>query len=107
VLSSTDVSALNAQLAEMNGYIQQQAQARGFAYFPLGALYEDVVTKAPFNAITLMTSGSPYGAYVSLDGMHPTAAGQTVIADAAARALNATYHMQIRTSSGASFFASR
>ena len=54
-----------------------------------------------------MTSGTPYGPYVSLDGLHPSAAGQTVIADAAARALNATFHMQIQTSSGVSFFASR
>jgi hypothetical protein len=107
VLAPSDVETLNAQLREMNTFIKEQARQRGFAYFPLGALYEDAVTKAPFSAVALMTSGTPYGPYVSLDGIHPSAAGSTVLADAAARALNTTYHMQIPTSTGASFFAAR
>lgn len=107
VLDANEVAGVNAQLAAMNQVIRQEAQQRGFAYFPLGALYEDVVVKAPFNAITLMTSNQPYGPYVSLDGIHPTAAGQTVLAQAAARALNETYGFGIPVSSGASLLASR
>jgi lysophospholipase L1-like esterase len=101
VLSPADVVLVNAQLAAMNDVIKEEAHARGFAYFALGALYEDVVTKAPFNAITLMTSPQPYGPYISLDGLHPTAEGARVIADAAARALNAAYRLGIPTSTGA------
>jgi lysophospholipase L1-like esterase len=108
VLDATDVAAVNAQLAAMNAVIRNEAATRGFAYFPLGALYEGVVTKPPFNAITLMTSTQPYGPYISLDGIHPSAEGARVIADAAATALNATYHLNIPTSTGASaLFASR
>ena len=44
---------------------------------------------------TLVFSTSPFGPYIGLDGFHPTAAGQTVLAIAAARALNATYDMGI------------
>jgi lysophospholipase L1-like esterase len=102
VLSETDVAGVNAQLAQMTAVIRDEATKRGFAYFPLGALYEDVVTKAPFNAITLMTSTQPYGPYIGLDGVHPTAEGSRVLADAAARALNETYHLGIPTSGGAS-----
>jgi lysophospholipase L1-like esterase len=108
VLDADDIIAVNAQLADMNAVIRNEAATRGFAYFPLGALYEGVVTKAPFNAITFMTSTQPYGPYISLDGLHPTAEGARVLADAAATALNRTYHLNIPTSTGAAaFFASR
>jgi lysophospholipase L1-like esterase len=102
VLDANDVAGVNAQLAAMNVVIRDEATKRGFAYFPLGALYEDVVTKAPFSAVTLMTSPQPYGPYISLDGVHPTAEGSRVLADAAARALNDTYRLGIPTSGSAS-----
>jgi len=102
VLDANDVAGVNAQLAAMNTVIQDEAAKHGFAYFPLGALYEDVVTKAPFNAVTLMTSQQPYGPYVSLDGIHPTAEGSRVLADAAAQALNQRYNLGIPLSGGAS-----
>jgi hypothetical protein len=102
VLDANDVAGVNAQLAAMNAVIRDEATKRGFAYFPLGALYEDVVTKAPFSAVTLLTSAQPYGPYVSLDGIHPTAEGSRVLADAAARALNDTYGLGIPLSGGAS-----
>ncbi|HEX7980152.1 MAG TPA: SGNH/GDSL hydrolase family protein [Gemmatimonadaceae bacterium] len=102
VLDASDVAGVNAQLAAMNTVIRDEATKRGFAYFPLGALYEDVVTKAPFNAITLMTSLQPYGPYISLDGIHPTAEGSRILADAAAKALNDTYRLGIPLSGGAS-----
>ncbi|HET9797769.1 MAG TPA: hypothetical protein VFP90_07270 [Gemmatimonadaceae bacterium] len=47
-----------------------------------------------------MTSSQPYGPYVSLDGIHPTAEGARVLADAAAEALNETYRLGIPTSGG-------
>jgi lysophospholipase L1-like esterase len=100
VLGPDDVAALNAQLGAMNAVIRSEAQARGFAYFALGVLYEDAVVKAPFNAVTHMTSAQPYGPFISLDGIHPSAEGARVLADAAARALNATYRLGIPTSSG-------
>jgi hypothetical protein len=108
ILAPSDVAAVNAQLAQMNAIIRQEADSRGFAYFALGALYEHAVTKAPFNAVVLMTSTQPYGPYVSLDGIHPSAEGARVLADAAAGALNETYHMRIPTSGGTfALFANR
>jgi lysophospholipase L1-like esterase len=108
VLDPSDIAAVNAHLAAMNAVIRDEAQKRGFAYFALGELYERTVTKAPFNAVTLMTSNQPYGPYISLDGIHPTAEGSRVLADAAATALNATYGFGIPTSTGAAaLFAGR
>lgn len=105
VLSPTELALADAQFAQMNAIIRAEAESRGFAFFALSALYEDVVTKAPFNAITMLTSTEPFGPYISLDGMHPSAAGARVLAEAAANALNAQYDMGIPTS--APLFAQR
>jgi lysophospholipase L1-like esterase len=98
ILDAADVAAVNAQLAAMNKVIHDEAHDRGFAYFPLGVLYEHVVTKPAFSAIGVLTTAQPYGPYISLDGIHPSAEGQRVIADVAAEALNATYGFGIPTS---------
>lgn len=100
VLGAGEVAALDAQLAQMDAIIAREAARRGFAHFRLAALYEDVNVKAPFNAITLLTSGQPYGQYVSLDGFHPTAEGARIIADAAATAFDARYGFGITESGG-------
>jgi lysophospholipase L1-like esterase len=108
ILDAADVTAVNAQLAAMNAVIQDEARTHGFAYFPLGALYEGAVTKPAFNAVSIMTTAQPYGPYISLDGIHPSAEGARVIADAAATALNSTYRLSIPTSTGAlAYFARR
>ena len=99
---------MNAQLAAMTAVIRDEAETRGFAYFPLGALYEGAVTKPPFSAVSVMTTAQPYGPYISLDGIHPSAEGARVLADAAATALNSTYRLAIPTSTGAlAYFARR
>lgn len=87
ILSPTDIALVDEQLATMNAIIRAEATRRHFAYFPLGALYDDVNVKAPFSAITLMTSPEPYGPYISLDGIHPSAKGNAVLAAAAMRAV--------------------
>jgi lysophospholipase L1-like esterase len=95
VLSPAELSQLNAQLAQMNAVVREEAARHGFAYFALGALYEEANAKAPFSAVALMTAPEPYGPLVSADGLHPSAAGSRVLALAAARALNARYRFRI------------
>jgi lysophospholipase L1-like esterase len=93
VLGPSEVAQLDAQFAAMNAIIRAEADARGFAYFSLSALYEQANVKAPFSAITMLTSAQPYGALISLDGLHPSADGSRVLAEAAAGALAAQYTM--------------
>ncbi|MFN2566176.1 MAG: hypothetical protein ABR499_14360 [Gemmatimonadaceae bacterium] len=95
VLTAGEVTALTATMAEMDAFIRSEAERRGFAFTRLGALYSDVNVKAPFNAIALMTSAQPYGPHIGLDGIHPSAEGARVLADAAATALNARYNLGI------------
>jgi lysophospholipase L1-like esterase len=93
ILTPTDVVTLNAQLAQMNAYIRQKANENGYAYFALSALYDR--PKPRYSLSALLTSNTPFGAYISLDGIHPSTAGHAILADAAAAAINAKYGFDI------------
>lgn len=95
ILTPAEAGAVNALLAQMNAHIRGEAERRGFAYFALQELYGRADIKGPFNPIALMTSAQPYGPFISLDGVHPTAAGAHVLAEAAARALDTRYNHNI------------
>jgi len=105
VLSPTDLALMDAQLAAMNAIIRAEAESHGFAYFQLSALYEEAATKAPFNALAMLGTAQPYGPFISLDGIHPSAEGSRVLAEAAAAALNVRYNMAIPTGSAAPLLA--
>jgi hypothetical protein len=92
VLTPSDIAAANALLAQMTAHIKQQATARGFAYFSLGALFDRSDIKGgAYSVVKQMTSNFPYGLYTSLDGVHPNAIGHALLAFNAARAINTTY----------------
>ena len=98
VLDPAEARRVNELMARMDAHIRAEAERRGLAYFRLGDLYDRADLKPAFSVVTLMTSVTPYGPYISLDGIHPSAAGSTVLADAAARALNARYLLGIPVS---------
>ena len=97
VLDASEQAILLNVVTQMNAALQAEAQARGYAFMSLEALYSAPGVRVPLNVVALMTSATPWGPYMSLDGLHPSAAGQTLIAQAAARALNATYNLGIPT----------
>ena len=92
ILTPNDVSVLNGMLAQIDDHIRQQASARGYAYFSLGALYDRADLKPQtYSVASQLASQFPYGVYTSLDGVHPNAIGSGVLALAAAQAINAQY----------------
>jgi hypothetical protein len=93
VLTSSDVSAINARMAQINAHIQARAAENGYAYFALSALYD--LPKPAFDLFSVLFSNSPFGANISLDGVHPSAQGQGILAAAAAQAINARYGLAI------------
>jgi len=105
VLTPAEAAVVNGTLASMNAHIRALASARGYAHFELEVLYGMPGLKPPFSSVALMTSMQPYGSYISLDGIHPNAAGHAILARAAARALNHTY--KLRIPDPVSFVASR
>lgn len=98
VLRPSEPAVVNAQLRQMNDFIEALARRIGYAYFELDVLHSLPAVKPPFSVLTLMTSQTPYSAYMSLDGFHPNAIGQRVLALAAARAINRRNGLALPTS---------
>jgi lysophospholipase L1-like esterase len=97
VLDPAEITQLNDLIKAIDTYIATQATTRGWAFFRLDALFGRTDLKAPFSVAALMTTATPYGPLMSLDGFHPSAQGQTVLADAAARAINEKYRTTLPT----------
>jgi hypothetical protein len=95
VLDPGEVAIINTQLAQMNAFIRQTADNIGYAHFRLDALYGLSALKPPFSVVALMTSPTPYSPLMSLDGFHPSAQGQAILASAAASAINRRYRLGI------------
>jgi hypothetical protein len=97
VLTPAEQTIVAGVVTQMNATIQAEAQARGFAFFSLDALYSAPGVRTPLDVVALFTTAEPFGPFMSLDGLHPNAAGQALLAQAAAQALNATYDLGILT----------
>ena len=95
LLTPDELAIVNGQLAQMNAHIEARARARGWAVATLDALYGRANLKAPFSSVTLMTSQKPYGPFISLDGVHPSAAGHDLLADNVERALEVRYGIRL------------
>ena len=93
VLTSSDITAINSLMATMNAHIQARASQNGWAYFSLSALYD--LPKPAFKVTDVLFSATPFGLNISLDGVHPSAQGQAILATAAAQAINAKYGVAI------------
>ena len=93
VLTASDMTAINSRLAQMNARIQAKAAENGYAYFSLESVYG--LAKPRLSVIDLLFSNNPFGPNISLDGVHPSTAGQAILAGAAAQAINAKYGVAI------------
>lgn len=93
VLTPSDMSTIDARMAQMNAHIQAKALENGYAYFSLDAVYG--LPKINFNLVDVLFSNDPFGPNMSLDGVHPSARGQALLATAAAQAISAKYGVGI------------
>lgn len=91
ILSPNDVAFINNLAAQMDAEILRHAAENGYATFPLGALYEIAKDGVPFDLESYLTSPTPYGELISLDGVHPSEMGAAVLARAGAKAIRTTY----------------
>jgi hypothetical protein len=94
VLTAGDVNAINSRLAQINAHIQARAGENGYAYFSLEALYG--LAKPRFSIVDILFSEAPFGPLISLDGVHPNSAGQSILASASVQAVNARYGLTIQ-----------
>jgi lysophospholipase L1-like esterase len=93
VLTAGDITAINARMAQINAHIRARAREHGYAYFALSSLYD--LPKPSFSMYGVLFSNTPFGPNISLDGVHPSAQGQAILAEAARQAINATYGLAI------------
>ncbi len=95
ILTPADITFINNLVAQMNGEIQAKATANDFAIFSLEALYATAKDGVPFNLQSFLGSATPYGPKISLDGVHPSAEGHRILANAAIAAINQRYRYGI------------
>lgn len=93
VLDAGEQAALATTIDSYNAIIDSTANALGWAYADLNPtiaqLRSDTTVVPAFPHLDQPTK--PYGDYVSLDGVHPAAAGQRLIADSLISVINAKY----------------
>lgn len=92
ILNASEEAQANAVFVQIGNHIREEAEARGYAFMDLEPLF--TTPKPAFSVVTLMTSTTaPYGVNFSFDGIHPSAAGQTLLAQAALTAINDRYNL--------------
>jgi len=95
VLDAAEQTTLNNAVDAMNTYIQGKANAINFAYVDINPIL--LAQKAPggcINAVPNLAAAattSPFGSCVSFDGLHPSLAGQKLIANLIITAINTKY----------------
>jgi hypothetical protein len=94
IITSSDLNAINARMAQINSHIASKATENGYAFFKLAALYD--LPKGSLDLYNVLFSGNPFGSNFSLDGVHPSARGQDILANAAVQAINARYRLGIQ-----------
>jgi len=96
ILTPADIQLIDGVISGMNAHISSVAQANGWAYMDMSAVWAQWVSRrGPFSVDFLLKCNRPYGQYVSLDGVHPNDQGYQEMANAAAEALNTTYGFAI------------
>jgi hypothetical protein len=101
VLDSAEQSSLSATVSGYNAFIQAQATANGWAYYDPNPLL--VALKAPgtgcINIVPdLSNATAPFGACISLDGIHPTVVANKQVTAALVAAINSKYSTTITAS---------
>lgn len=92
VLDATELATLSATITGYNNYIKAKADAIGFAYYDPNVLLAARRATGEIPAFPNFGSTSAtFGTFVSLDGIHPTAAAHKVIANDLIALINTKY----------------
>lgn len=92
ILTQGDIATLDSFTLNAEATIAGIAKANGWATVDLDDIFIAMVKdRESYSAATELACVYPYGRYVSLDGVFPNFAGQQLIANAAAAAINTQY----------------
>lgn len=99
VLDAAEIATISQTVAEYNAAIEAHANELGWAYVDVNpALLQLRQSGAVPLVPDLGNPAAPFGEYFSLDGVHPSAAGQALLADVIATAINEKYGTDLPTS---------
>lgn len=92
VIDAAEQATLTAAIDGYNRYISSTAEARGFAYYDPNILFAAKRGNGEIPPFPNFGSTSAtFGALISLDGVHPTAATHVLLANELIRVINARY----------------
>jgi lysophospholipase L1-like esterase len=92
VLDGSEQATLNATIDGYNAYIAATAAAKGFAYFDPNTIFAAKRANGEIPPFPNFASGTTtFGNLISLDGVHPSGAGQVLIANGLITTINAKY----------------
>ena len=96
VLDTADQRIFNTNITAYNAYIKAKADSIGFAYFdPNAALAQLKGAKLIPAYPDIFSPKAPFGAYISLDGIHPAGPAHKLIANSLITLINAKYQTSI------------
>ena len=98
VLDQGEQATIYALISSYNAYIQQKAQAIGFAYYDPNVLLAQLAATpgAVDYPPNLASATAPFGTAISLDGIHPSASTHIALANGIIDAINAKYGLSVR-----------
>src|SRR6478735_6695668 len=91
VLDATERAQLSAFIAGLNAYIKGKAAAIGFGYWDPNPTLTGIRNTAQSLSFPSFAATGTYGTAFSLDGVHPSAEGQKLIANQLIPVINSTY----------------
>lgn len=92
VLDAQDQAALSGAINAYNAHIQAKANQLGWAYFDPNPTLAALRANGSIPAVpNLASATSPYGDFISLDGVHPRRAAHVRIANELVTVINAKY----------------
>ncbi|HVE78337.1 MAG TPA: SGNH/GDSL hydrolase family protein [Gemmatimonadaceae bacterium] len=96
ILDATEQTAIANATTAYNAAISARAAQAGFLYVDPNPLLAQFRANGQIPAVPNFTSATaPFGALISLDGYHPSAAAHRIIANALIQAINAGYGQSI------------
>ncbi|HET7621398.1 MAG TPA: SGNH/GDSL hydrolase family protein [Gemmatimonadaceae bacterium] len=102
VLDAGEIATITQTVAAYNAAIQAQADQLGWAYADPNPTLAQLRQSGAVPLVPDLTNpAAPFGQYFSLDGVHPSAAGQALLADLIATAINDKYGTTLPTTASA------
>jgi len=96
VLPPDEVQTIRTAVQEYNSFIQQRAQDRGWAFVDVNPILEALRASGDIPSFpNTDTPEQAFGAYFSLDGVHPSGLAHRVVANEVIKAINDTYDADI------------